>query len=122
LTLILYKHFIQSQLELRKTSRIELLRRSGMKISETEDVVDEEEFKLMKDVREAKRSYKNGYEQLQKYRSSLSQTMATLEAGKVDLASAFAEWGAGRGHSSNYQGGKNSSTFHVTENKGNVTS
>jgi hypothetical protein len=43
----------------------------------------------MKEIREAKRSYKNGYEQLQKYRNALLQTVGELDAIKIDLASAY---------------------------------
>jgi hypothetical protein len=57
--------------------------------AETEDIVDEEEFKLMKEIREAKRSYKNGYEQLQKYRNALLQAVSEIDTTKIDLASAY---------------------------------
>ena len=83
----------QTQLDLCKTSRIETLRRSGFKTHETEDIVDEEEFKLMKDLREAKRTYKNRYEQLQKYRRSLTQSIVTVDLIKAELAVAYTEWG-----------------------------
>ena len=83
----------QTQLDLCKTSRIETLRRSGFKTHETEDIVDEEEFKLMKDLREAKRTYKNRYEQLQKYRRSLTQSIVTVDVIKAELAVAYTEWG-----------------------------
>lgn len=43
----------------------------------------------MKELREAKRSYKNGYEQLQKCRNTLLQTISSLDITKVDLASAY---------------------------------
>ena len=54
--------------------------------------MDEEEFKVMKDLREAKRSYKNRYEQLQKYKGSLSQATTSLDLIKMELASAFSQW------------------------------
>ena len=50
--------------------RIELLKKSGLKLAETEDIVDEEEFKLMKELREVKRSYKNAFEQMQRHKAS----------------------------------------------------
>lgn len=83
---------LQRDVDARKTSRIELLRKSGLKSSETEDIVDEEEFKLMKDLREAKRSYKNAFEQLQKYKTGLSLTQTYLEDAKSNLASGFSAW------------------------------
>ena len=68
------------------------MRRSGFKTHETEDIVDEEEFKLMKDLREAKRTYKNRYEQLQKYRRSLAQSIVSVDLIKVELAVAYTAW------------------------------
>ena len=85
--------YSQTQLDLSKTSRIETLRRSGFKTHETEDIVDEEEFKLMKDLREAKRTYKNRYEQLQKYRRSLAQSIVSVDLIKAELAVAYTDWG-----------------------------
>ena len=73
-----------------------MLRRTGLKASETEDIVDEEEFKLMKELREAKRSYKNRFEQLQKYRVTLSQSLSSLDSVKLQLATSYYEWGGGR--------------------------
>lgn len=89
---------LQMELESRKASRIELLRKSGLKASETEDIVDEEEFRLMKDLREAKRSYKNGYETLQRSKTAMNQVAATLESVKVELAQAFSMWSASGGN------------------------
>lgn len=81
---------------MRKASRIDMLRRTGLQASETEDIVDEEEFRLMKELREAKRSYKNRFEQLQKYRMTLSQSMSSLDHVKMQLATSYYEWGGGR--------------------------
>jgi kinesin family protein 6/9 len=80
------------EVEARKSSRIELLRKSGLKSSETEDIVDEEEFRLMKQLQEAKRSYKNGYEQLQKYKNSISQKQVQADQAKNELANGFMKW------------------------------
>ena len=88
-----------------------MLRRSGLKPSETEDIVDEEEFKLMKDLREAKRSYKNRYEQLQRYKANLAQAMTSLDLIKIELGSAFSQWGAGMGGRNR---GPDSPTFNGT--------
>jgi len=82
----------QRDIEIRKQSRIEMLRKSGLKASETEDIVDEDEFKLMKDLREAKRSYKNGFEQLQKYKSTLSAFQINVDNCKAELNGRFAQW------------------------------
>jgi multidrug resistance efflux pump len=74
-----------------------MLRRSGLKASDTEDIVDEEEFKLMKELREAKRAYKNGYEQLQRCKQAISQAQMATEAAKTDFAGAFSNWSARNG-------------------------
>eukprot|EP00607_Mallomonas_marina_P008109 CAMPEP_0182424996 /NCGR_PEP_ID=MMETSP1167-20130531/11317_1 /TAXON_ID=2988 /ORGANISM="Mallomonas Sp, Strain CCMP3275" /LENGTH=787 /DNA_ID=CAMNT_0024605273 /DNA_START=41 /DNA_END=2404 /DNA_ORIENTATION=+ len=85
---------LQIEIGERKDSRIELLRGSGLKASETEDIVDEDEFRLMKDLREAKRSYKNAYEQLQKDKQSLAQVQTSVEEAKQTLNFNFTAWSA----------------------------
>jgi kinesin family protein 6/9 len=91
--------------EARKQSRIALLKRSGLKASETEDIVDEEEFQLMKELREAKRSYKNGYEQLQRCKVAATQAQIAAEAAKADFAASFSSWSERQGGSGGGGGG-----------------
>jgi len=86
---------LQDEIEVRKASRIEMLRKSGLKPSATEDIIDEEEFKLMKDLKEAKRRYKNSYEQLQKLKSSFSQTKELMNSRKALMLKAFINWNTG---------------------------
>ena len=95
---------LQAELEARKASRIELLRRSGLKASETEDIVDEEEFQLMKELREAKRTYKNGYEQLQRAKAAAGQVSLALDNAKAELAHAFSAWSASGGMGAFHRG------------------
>lgn len=80
---------LQGEIASRKTSRIELLTKSGLRSKETEEIVDEEEFRLMKELREAKRSYKNGYERLQKVKGSIQEAQMRVARVKDDLASGF---------------------------------
>jgi kinesin family protein 6/9 len=80
---------LQADIASRKTSRIELLTKSGLRSSETEEIVDEEEFRLMKELREAKRKYKNGYERLQKVKGSIQEAQMRVARIKDDLASGF---------------------------------
>lgn len=87
---------LQEEIASRKASRIELLRSSGMKSEAAEDIVDEEEFKLMKDLKEAKRSYKNSYEQLLKDKSLSNQLQTRVEDCKAVLSSGFNVWNAKR--------------------------
>ena len=80
---------LQEEIGTRKQSRIELLRKSGLKSSETEDIVDEEEFSLMKELREAKRTYKNSYQHLQKIKGSINDAQMKVDRMRDDLASGF---------------------------------
>lgn len=80
---------LQADIETRKVNRIDLLRKSGLKPADMEDIVDEEEFRLMKDLREVKRAYKNSYEQMHKCKSSAAEALAKAEVLREDLAAAF---------------------------------
>lgn len=83
---------LQVEIDRRKFSRIELLKSSGFKSSEMEDIVDEEEFQLMKALKEAKRKYKNSYEQLQKVKSTVTDAQNTFDKAKSIFSSEFEEW------------------------------
>ena len=80
---------LKELLQKRRDSRIEMLKKSGMKQTEIEDIVDEEEFKIMKELKEAKRSYKNSYEQMMKMKENLSQLKVSFERKKIALADRF---------------------------------
>lgn len=82
----------QRDIEARKQSRIEMLKRSGLKASQTEDIVDEDEFRLMKDLREAKRTYKNGFEQMQRLKTQMAAVQVQVENCKADLNQRFSTW------------------------------
>ena len=79
----------------------------GLKASETEDIVDAEEFALMKELREAKRSYKNGYETLQRTKTAVTQVQAALDAAKIDIASGFSAYTGSSGKFFSSTGGNN---------------
>ena len=81
---------LQGDIEARKANRIALLSKSGLKAADLEDIVDEEEFRLMKDLREAKRSYKNSYEQMQRFKQAAADCANKTEALREALAEAFA--------------------------------
>jgi len=85
---------LQRGLDLRKASRIDMLKKSGMKQKDIEEIVDEEEFKIMGDLKEAKRSYKNGYERLQKLRSDVTQMKSSVDSRKMSLLASFNMWSA----------------------------
>lgn len=83
---------LNEALKKRKDSRIKMLQESGMKQTEIEDIVDEEEFKIMKDLKEAKRSYKHSFEQRIKLKESLAQSKAVMDDKKSQLAENFGTW------------------------------
>jgi len=83
---------LQNEIDVRKRSRIELLRSSGFKTAETDDIIDEDEYKLMKELKEAKRAYKNGYEQLQKLKSAVAQAAAESEACRINFSEEYSNW------------------------------
>jgi kinesin family protein 6/9 len=80
---------LQDEIASRKVSRIELLRKSGLKSSETEDIVDEEEFQLMQELRGAKKAYKADFERLQTLKAQISDGQMRAERIRDDLASGF---------------------------------
>ncbi len=80
---------LQDEIASRKVSRIELLRKSGLKSSETEDIVDEEEFQLMQQLRSAKKTYKQEYQELQKIKGVISDTQMKIERTREELATGF---------------------------------
>jgi kinesin family protein 6/9 len=83
---------LQIEVDHRKQSRIEYLRSSGMKGSDIDDIVDEEEYQVMKTLKEAKRAYKNSYEQLQKNKVTISEQQAMFDKAKEHFTSEFDEW------------------------------
>ena len=93
-----------------------------MKASETEDIVDAEEFALMKELREAKRSYKNGYETLQRTKTAVTQVAAALDAAKIDIAHGFSAYAgsSGKFFSSTVGTNPQQSTMGGTNNMGNT--
>jgi kinesin family protein 6/9 len=83
---------LQRKMELRKESRIELLKRSGFRASEAEEIVDEEELTLMRDLKEAKRSYKSSYESFQRNKNNLTEALIRVENAKNALGTGFLAW------------------------------
>ena len=104
---------LQFRLAEKKESRLELLKSSGFKSSDAEEIIDEEEFNLMKELKEAKLKYKNGYSQLQKHKASLVVAQEEAEHYRNLFAEEFALWntsgsgGVGRSSYDEKQDGKN---------------
>lgn len=84
------------ELEDRKRSRIELSKsrkpNSAIKYSANDEVVDEEEFKLAKELKEAKTTYKNSFEQVQRWKKLTLETNTKVEGLKTKLAEDFNLW------------------------------
>lgn len=83
---------LQRKMEVRKESRIELLRRNGFKATEAEEIVDEEELSLMRDLKEVKRSYKAAYESFQRYKMLAAEAANRTEKAKTALGTGFIAW------------------------------
>jgi hypothetical protein len=61
-----------------------------------ECIMDEEEFKLVKLERDAKRTYKAAYDELRSLRQSAEAAQSQVDSLKLELLSLFEEWAAGR--------------------------
>ena len=64
----------------------------------------------MKELREAKRSYKNGYETLQRTKTAVTQVQAALDAAKIDIANGFSAYTGSSGKYFAGNGGGNNQT------------
>lgn len=93
---------LQRKMQVRKESRIEMLKRSGFKASEAEDIVDEEELSLMRDLKEAKRAYKSSYEMFHRQKDQLDEAQNRAEAAKTNLTSAFLSWTSAKAGENEY--------------------
>jgi kinesin family protein 6/9 len=89
---------LQQQIADRKASRIEASRKpTVMKASSKDEIVDEEEFRLTKELKDAKQAYKNCFEQMHRYKSSAVDAQVRAADLKVALATAFSKWSSGSG-------------------------
>lgn len=61
-------------------------------LGDEDDVVDEEEFRLMKKQREAKKVYRAAYEDLAALKEELEGCSKQVDTLKVDLIGGFEEW------------------------------
>jgi len=61
-------------------------------LGSTDDVVDEEEFRLMQKQREAKKVYRAAYEDLAALKDELERCAKETDALKMDLVGGFEEW------------------------------
>ena len=86
---------LQQEIEARKNSRVEYSR--AAKASAKDEMVDEEEFRLTKELKEAKRTYRNCFEQMQKYKNQAANAQGQANDLKQQLAGAFSQWSAAYG-------------------------
>lgn len=85
---------LQGDIDKRKASRLEFLR-SSAKASSKDEIVDEEEFRLTRELKEAKRSYRNSFEQMQKFKKESLDAQARSDQLKIELGRAFNRWSSG---------------------------
>jgi len=87
---------LAQDIEARKASRIELIRNrkpnGAIKYGAKDEIVDEEEHRLAKELKEAKTAYKNCFEQMQKWKSSATETQMKVNYLKNELANRFQQW------------------------------
>lgn len=91
------------EIDARKASRVEMSRKALSGQKGAADVVDEEEFKLTNELKEAKRAYKSCFEQMQQAKSAVTEAQAKANSLKGALSSGFAKWSSagGQGRSLN---------------------
>lgn len=87
---------LQMEIEARKSSRVEYSRATA-KAAAKDEMVDEEEFRLTKELKEAKRTYRNCFEQMQKYKNQAADEQSRVNSLKQELGSGFSEWSAAYG-------------------------
>merc|ERR1719502_306948 len=86
--------------ELNESIQDKKIARERLNMEGDEDIVDEEEFRLMKRQREAKKVYRTAYQDLNGLKADLEATTKETEACKFALLNAFEDWyasGAGTG-------------------------
>jgi kinesin family member 6/9 len=89
---------LQRDIDLRKSSRLEFMRASASKATSSKDeIVDEEELRLANEIKEAKRTYRNCFEQMQRHKKGSLESQARAEQLKNTLGRAFNQWSAANG-------------------------
>jgi kinesin family member 6/9 len=106
---------LQNELDVKKSERIALFKSSGFQFGgggggggggshdigsgneERNEIIDEEEYHVMKELKEVKRTYKNRYEQLMKLKSLLNSMVEDTEKKRNLFADEFAAWSTGTG-------------------------
>jgi len=85
---------LQHDIDLRKSSRLEFLRASA-KASSKDELVDEEEYRLAKEIKDAKQAYRNCFDQMTKHRKAAMSAQVRAEELKIELGRAFNHWDTG---------------------------
>jgi len=92
---------IQSQLSEKKATRGQIEPSSSLKMAkngtdnQADDIMDEEEFRLIKKEREAKRAYKAAFENLRFLKEEMVSLEKQVDSLKYQLISDFEAWHAG---------------------------
>ena len=83
---------IGAQVEEKKAARQQRRTFSGMEDGEQDDIVDEEEFRLMKRQREAKKHYRAAFEELSALRVGMEAATKEVDGLKFQFLMDFEDW------------------------------
>ena len=83
---------MQQELAKMKAERVRILRTQGIAEEEVENMVDEDEFELMKRSKEAKRAYRRLFGKLEEQKRELESFSEQVETARRSLLDAFDDW------------------------------
>jgi kinesin family protein 6/9 len=83
---------MQQELAKMKAERVRILRTQGIAEEEVENMVDEDEFELMKRSKEAKRTYRRLFGKLEEQKRELESFSEQVETARRSLLDAFDDW------------------------------
>lgn len=78
-----------SDLETKKNSRIQM---ANKRINPKDEVVDEDEMKIARALKESKQKYRNTFEQMQKQQNLLNSLVSEMESLKSNMMTAWNDW------------------------------
>jgi hypothetical protein len=88
---MVYNNRLNQELEQRKHVRIAQARAQA-KASSGDDVVDGEEMRLVKDLKDAKQRYRNHFEQLSQKQKELQGLQQDVDSSKAQLVEGWQQW------------------------------
>lgn len=79
---------LNRDLEMKKTSRIQ----SNKKSAKDNEIVDEEEMRIVKTLKEAKQKYRNSFEQMQRQQGQMTALANEMDSTKIKLVDLWRTW------------------------------